>query len=72
MQRVVLTSSVAAVAGDSEMNGKGVKFTEADWSEDTAPDNLPYYHSKFLAERKAWEIQKAQSRCLPCLTSVKP
>lgn len=62
---MVLTSSVAAVAGDSEMNGKGVQFTEDDWSTDTSPFFLPYAHSKFLAERKAWEMAKAQSRYGP-------
>jgi len=62
VQRVVLTSSCAAIYGDSHQSGAGVPFTEADWAAKTSPTYLPYYYSKKIAEEKAWEMQKAQSR----------
>jgi nucleoside-diphosphate-sugar epimerase len=55
VKRVVMTSSVAAVAfGHTDGNGK--VRTEADWS---VPENCdPYPKSKTLAERAAWEFVK--------------
>lgn len=52
VKRVVMTSSVAAVAfGTPHVPGK--VFDENDWSN---PDNLPAYEkSKTLAERAAWD-----------------
>jgi len=56
VKRVVMTSSVAAVAfGHTEGNGK--VRTEADWS---VPENCdPYPKSKTLAERAAWDFVKS-------------
>lgn len=62
VQRVVVTSSVAAIAGDSDQKGEGVPFSEADWAEKLSETFLPYNLSKKLAEEKAWEMAKAQNR----------
>ena len=54
VQRVVMTSSVAAVAYG---RGRGVHhFTEADWTPDDYPGATPYIRSKTIAERaaRAW------------------
>lgn len=53
--RTVLTSSTAAiVAGHGVTAGR--TFTEADWSDATSPSIQPYYLSKTLAERAAWDF----------------
>ncbi len=54
VERVVLTSSVAAVAGDAD-NGRG-SFDESDWNEGATVKNDPYATSKVQAERAAWSI----------------
>ena len=54
VERIVITSSVAAVAG----SGKPIseKRTEDDWT-DLANDELsPYVRSKTIAERAAWDL----------------
>jgi nucleoside-diphosphate-sugar epimerase len=64
VQKVVLTSSVAAMYGDSkdlENTSSGV-FTEADWNTTSSTDHQPYSCSKTLAERAAWEMCEAQNR----------
>ncbi|MCR9090293.1 aldehyde reductase [Algiphilus sp.] len=64
VQRVVLTSSVAGIYGDSAdiRNTENGVFTEADWNTTSSVDHNPYQYSKVAAERVAWEICKAQSR----------
>lgn len=57
-RRVVLTSSVAAVAGYDKP--KGYVFTEADWNETADLKVSPYLLSKTLAERAAWAFHEAQ------------
>jgi dihydroflavonol-4-reductase len=53
VRRVVLTSSIAAIAGGHDRADTTVR-TEADWSElATSP---AYYRSKTLAERAAWDF----------------
>lgn len=64
VKRVVLTSSVAAVYGDSadlSVQGKEA-FDETDWNQSSRVDHQPYSYSKFLAEKEAWKIHDAQSR----------
>lgn len=62
VKRVVLTSSVVAIYGDSiEMKGRG-PFTEADWNTTSSVDHQQYAYSKTVAERAAWEIAEAQDR----------
>jgi dihydroflavonol-4-reductase len=66
--RVVMTSSVVAI----EANGKVGRetLTEADWSDVSHPRSTPYYKSKTLAERAAWDFvaQHPEMR----LTTINP
>ena len=58
VERIVITSSVAAVAG----SGKPIseKRTEEDWT-DLANDELsPYVRSKTVAERAAWDLAREE------------
>jgi len=63
VKRVIVTSSVAAVYGDNvDMKELGVnEFTEAHFNYSSSVTHQPYSYSKVLAEKKAWEISKAQS-----------
>ncbi len=51
--RVVLTSSVVAIEA-VEVGGR--PYTPEDWSDLAHPKSSPYYKSKTLAERAAWEF----------------
>lgn len=64
VQRVVLTSSCAAIYGDNvELNDvPGGIFTEEHWNTTSSLDHNPYPYSKVMAEKAAWEIAEAQSR----------
>ncbi len=61
VQRVVVTSSVAAVRnGDASSREDGRELTEEDWSD---PDDLsltPYTRSKTIAELAAWDFMREQ------------
>eukprot|EP01113_Clastostelium_recurvatum_P028070 TRINITY_DN339_c0_g2_i2.p1 TRINITY_DN339_c0_g2~~TRINITY_DN339_c0_g2_i2.p1 ORF type:complete len:339 (+),score=75.85 TRINITY_DN339_c0_g2_i2:510-1526(+) len=59
VKRVVLTSSVAAVAGKSKQTPDHV-FTEEDWNEDSTVSFEPYRYSKTVAEKAAWDINKGK------------
>lgn len=64
VKRVVVTSSCAAIYGDSadlEMV-PGDLFTEADWNTTSSLTHQPYSYSKTLAEQEAWKIAKTQDR----------
>lgn len=64
VQRVVLTSSCAAIytdAIDMRNTPHGV-FTEEVWNTTASLTHQPYSYSKTLAEQKAWEIAKKQNR----------
>jgi hypothetical protein len=50
VQRVVLTSSTAAVFTDGTERGPGYVFTEADWNVTATPQKFPYFYSKKMAE----------------------
>jgi dihydroflavonol-4-reductase len=52
VSRVVLTSSVVAI----EAKAKRGAFTEEDWTDIAHPKSTPYYKSKTLAERAAWDF----------------
>jgi dihydroflavonol-4-reductase len=54
VERVVLTSSVAAVRGGVE--SATAPLTEADWTDGDNPELQPYTRSKALAERAAWDL----------------
>jgi len=51
--RVVLTSSMAAVTDEPD---SAHVLTEADWNTKSTLDRNPYYLSKTLAERAAWDF----------------
>ncbi|GKZ98994.1 hypothetical protein AnigIFM60653_000339 [Aspergillus niger] len=64
VQRVILTSSVAAMYGDCieilSVN-KGT-LMESLWNETSSVTNNPYHYSKVIAEREAWKIHATQDR----------
>ncbi len=53
-QRVVLTSSFAAIGYGHPQ--RTAPFTEADWTDASAPGNTAYVKSKTLAEQAAWDF----------------
>ena len=53
VKRVVLTSSMAAVTDEPD---SARTLTEADWNAKSSLSRNPYYYSKTLAERAAWEF----------------
>ena len=62
VKRVVLTSSVVAIFGDSieiENTDSG-KFTEEHWNTTSSEKHQPYPYSKTLAEKEAWKIAESQ------------
>jgi dihydroflavonol-4-reductase len=64
VNRVVLTSSCAAIYGDNadlDHTPDGV-FTEDIWNTSSSLTHQPYSYSKTLAEKEAWKINEAQSR----------
>ena len=64
VERVVLTSSVAAIYGDNADIAKapGGKLTEDIWNTSSSLDHQPYSYSKTVVEREAWVIAKSQDR----------
>nr|WP_295924182.1 NAD-dependent epimerase/dehydratase family protein [uncultured Dyadobacter sp.] len=72
VKRVVLTSSVAAVVYGKARHELNKIFSEDDWSnQDHSSDNTPYFRSKTVAEKAAWEFIVG-SGCQMELTSVLP
>lgn len=64
VKRVVVTSSCAAIYTDATecaLAPNGI-LTENVWNTTASIDYQPYYYSKTLAEKKAWEICKAQKQ----------
>jgi dihydroflavonol-4-reductase len=51
--RVVLTSSMAAITDEPDSNRV---LTEDDWNTRSSLERNPYYYSKTLAERAAWDF----------------
>ncbi len=64
VERVVLTSSVAAIYGDTKdvADAPGGVLTEDVWNTTSSLDHQPYSFSKTVAERAAWEMAEAQDR----------
>jgi len=54
VERIVVTSSVAAVRGGVEHST--VPLTEKDWTDGNNPELTPYTRSKAIAERAAWDF----------------
>lgn len=63
VKRVVLTSSVVGIYGDNQdiKKTKEGMFTEQNWNETSRADHQPYNYSKVVAEKAAWDMQKAQA-----------
>jgi len=57
VEKVALTSSVAAVSDD--IKPEGYVYTEQDWTEGATVKLNPYALSKTLAEKEAWAIQES-------------
>jgi|TARA_B110000116_G_scaffold254650_1_gene252355 dihydroflavonol-4-reductase len=64
VKRVVLTSSVVAIYGDTIecVSTPSGKFNEDNWNTTSSATHQPYSYSKTLAERTAWKIAKDQDR----------
>lgn len=64
VKRVVVTSSVASTYGDAIdiLKTENNSFDESHWNTTSSAEHQPYYYSKVAAERKAWQMQQAQSR----------
>jgi nucleoside-diphosphate-sugar epimerase len=61
VKRVVLTSSVVALYGDS-VDIAGKQCDEQSWNTTSTASHQPYPYSKTVAERAAWEAHDKQSR----------
>lgn len=57
VRRVVMTSSTAAITDSPE---PGKVYTEEDWNETSSLKRNPYYYSKTMAERAAWDFINSQ------------
>jgi nucleoside-diphosphate-sugar epimerase len=64
VKRVVVTSSCAAIYTDAidTVNAPGGAINENIWNSTASKDYQPYSYSKYLAEKKAWEIAENQDR----------
>lgn len=64
VERVVVTSSCAAIYGDSydTLTMPNGTLTEEIWNTSSTLDHQPYSYSKTEAEKQAWEIAKAQNQ----------
>ena len=64
VRRVVLTSSVAAIAGDAAdmVETEAGCFDESHWNQTSSERHQPYSCSKTRAERLAWAIAARQDR----------
>jgi dihydroflavonol-4-reductase len=58
VKRVVLTSSMAAITDEPD----GRVLTEADWNTQSSLTRNPYYFSKTLAERAAWDFMTNETK----------
>jgi len=64
VKRVVVTSSCASIYTDATECSQAPNgmLTEDIWNTTSSLEYQPYYYSKTLAERKAWEITDSQSQ----------
>ena len=72
VKRVVMVSSIAAVVYGKQKNELTKVFDENDWTDETnQKDTTPYFRSKTIAEKAAWEFIKQNKSDLQ-LTTVLP
>jgi len=64
VKKVVLTSSCAAIYGDTIdlLQLEGQTLTEENWNETSTLSHQPYSYSKTVAEKEAWKIVGKQER----------
>lgn len=64
VKRVVLTSSCAAIYGDSldTLQAPNGRIDESVWNTSSSLTHVPYSYSKTLAEQSAWKIAEAQNQ----------
>ncbi|MCB0876141.1 MAG: aldehyde reductase [Solirubrobacterales bacterium] len=55
VERIVMTSSVAAIRGGGDPIG-GSAYTDEDWTDSSNTNLTPYTRSKTIAEREAWKL----------------
>jgi nucleoside-diphosphate-sugar epimerase len=67
VQRVVITSSFAAIGNPKDLQGNGKVYSSADWDPVTEDDlqaedlRIAYWASKTFAERGAWDFVKEKT-----------
>ncbi|MDD4193470.1 MAG: aldehyde reductase [Mangrovibacterium sp.] len=72
VKRVVLTSSIAAVMYGRERGKQSAVYDESNWTDvSNRSDTTPYYRSKTLAERAAWDFMASDKSGME-LVSVCP
>lgn len=64
-RRVIVTSSMAAIS--DEPDNERV-FSEKDWNDKSSLVRNPYYYSKVLAERAAWDYVKGDDKPFELIT----
>ena len=64
VNRVIVTSSIASTYGDAIdiLDTTNNQFDESHWNMTSSTTHQPYPYSKVMAERKAWDMAKAQNR----------
>ncbi|KAL4421429.1 hypothetical protein ABPG75_010720 [Micractinium tetrahymenae] len=62
VEKVVLTSSLAAVSSHFSDRGEGHVYSEADWNLDVLRTSQPYFMAKVAAEWHAWALAAQQDR----------
>ncbi|MDP5086313.1 MAG: aldehyde reductase [Yoonia sp.] len=70
INRVVLTSSTAAISGSALPAGDR-SFDETNWTDPTDPETTAYVRSKTLAERAAWDFVRDHAPQMN-LTAINP
>lgn len=72
VKRIVITSSIAAVVYGKSNAQLAHVFDENDWTDETnINDSTPYFRSKTIAEKAAWEFGKKDNSGLE-ITTVLP
>ncbi len=62
VKRVVITSSMAAIAYGKNPSERNQVFDETSWTDETnLKDTTPYYRSKTIAEKAAWNFMKTEA-----------
>ncbi len=64
VKKVILTSSVAAIHGDTiDMQEQGLdEFTEEHYNTTSSATHQPYSYSKVIAEKEAWKLAQSQTQ----------